>query len=492
MNTVLLEPGDVLFFRDGRPMSGSLSGHGAAWPLPTVVSHALHAALHRADLPTAFGSPVHGHDHFNSEGLRLGQDGRKFGSLTSAGPFPVSLHAQETVWFFPRPLDAGAEGTVEVTHFPLMEGLEPGNSSLPTPLLYPVARTVADKGAPRKMELETWWSAAAWRAFLDHQSFVRIVPRGSESGADPHFMDDGDFAGQEHTIGIGMDPETGVQDGERFYSASYLRLRQGFRLGVLAAAADKEFRHTEYGNDLVRALLNGTGARIVAGGQQRVCSALITGTAGAPLPLPAGKREGFLSAEVKGKTRWLVKWTLLTPAVWPKIEEKKVSRRGTPTRGHDGGWLPSWIDPVTGEVLLRTVSREERRRRRSLNYAGKGYETHEHASAIGARLVAAMTGKPVTVTGYALPHEAAGRGSGGAKSTHLAVPAGAVYYFAADSQEAAKALADALNWHGADTSGTRLTNRRSTLMGEKGFGLGVCGSWQFHPWTPAGHPRASL
>ena len=50
MNTILLEPTDVLFFRDGRPMSGSLSGHGAAWPLPNVISHAFHAALHRAAL----------------------------------------------------------------------------------------------------------------------------------------------------------------------------------------------------------------------------------------------------------------------------------------------------------------------------------------------------------------------------------------------------------------------------------------------------------
>jgi len=38
MNCILLEPTDVLFFRDGRPMAGSLAGHGAAWPLPNVVN----------------------------------------------------------------------------------------------------------------------------------------------------------------------------------------------------------------------------------------------------------------------------------------------------------------------------------------------------------------------------------------------------------------------------------------------------------------------
>jgi hypothetical protein len=59
------------------------------------------------------------------------------------------------------------------------------------------------------------------------------------------------------------------------------------------------------------------------------------------------------------------------------------------------------------------------------------------------------------------------------------VPAGAVYYFEADSAEAAAQLAAALNWHGSDANPTTMKNRRSTLMGEKGFGLGVCGTWKF-------------
>ena len=74
---------------------------------------------------------------------------------------------------------------------------------------------------------------------------------------------------------------------------------------------------------------------------------------------------------------------------------------------------------------------------------------------------------------------------GGAKSTHLAVPAGAIYYFEAEPDKDggpgnAIALANALNWHGA-TDGTAIKNRRSTLLGEKGYGLGVCGTWNFHP-----------
>ncbi len=64
----------------------------------------------------------------------------------------------------------------------------------------------------------------------------------------------------------------------------------------------------------------------------------------------------------------------------------------------------------------------------------------------------------------------------------LAVPAGAVYYFEANSTDEARKLAAALHWHGdpkaADFAKT-IKNRRRTLRGEKGFGLGVCGTWSF-------------
>jgi hypothetical protein len=80
------------------------------------------------------------------------------------------------------------------------------------------------------------------------------------------------------------------------------------------------------------------------------------------------------------------------------------------------------------------------------------------------------------VTGWAIPSED-NPNDHGAKSTHLAVPAGAVYYFEADSAEEAVRLASALNWHG-DTPGGQIKNRRSTLLGEKGLGLGVCGTWK--------------
>lgn len=461
MHTLLLYPTDVLFFRDGRPMSGSLSGHAAAWPLPHVISHALHAALHRAEF-----QGVHAHRRGRRSDYQEQRD-RKFGSMVNAGPFPVCTSGAAHTWFFPRPLDAGLEGSATASILPVAKNFSREHSSLPEPLLYPVANTLP----ANKVKLERWFSEGAMNDYLE------TTPRDALAGR-AFFKHDTDFADSEYTVGIGMDDATGTQDGERFYSASYLRLRDDWRLGTLAAAEDRDFRHPQHGNDLLRTLLNGHGYEIIAGGQQRICTATLESYSA--LPLPRGMSSGFAKAVTREdkKERHLVKWVLLTPAVWPEVIPG-LSKRGSQRHAHPGGWLPNWIDPRSGQVLLQTVSEAERRRRRQRNYAGQGYATHENAAAIAARLVAATVGKPLTITGYALPHQEADRQSGGAKSTHLAAPAGSVYYFEADNAEAANALAAALNWHGTGDFNT-IRNRRSTLMGEKGYGLGVCATWSFH------------
>jgi hypothetical protein len=466
MNTLVLQPTDVLFFRDGRPMNGSLAGHTAAWPLPDVTNHALHAALHRAGL-----DGVHPH--------RRGRSGhysdnpehrdRKFGSLLTAGPFPVDGEGR---WFFPRPKDAQANGSVEVTLCPAGFSTQAGGdqpwpgSSLPKPLQYAVANT-----HPPEKETggEPWLSAAAFTAYLLGESF-----QSKSDGHVPLYLRDTDIADTEHQIGIGIDPETGSVAESQFYSAHYLRLREGFRLGVFAKAMDKDFK--EHDGDLVKALLNGHPPQIVVGGQQRICTAEFCEVTG-KLPLPCGLG---LSGEFHklSNGHYAVKWVLLSPAIWPEIPAR-TSKRGTETRFHPGGWLPNWICPETGVVLLRIVDDRERQRRRNKNYAGEGYRTDENAAEIPARLVAAVVPKPLVVTGWAVsnPADPERASDGGAKSTHLAVPASAVYYFEADSAADAVALANALNWHGG-SDGSEIKNRRSTLLGEKGYGLGVCGTWK--------------
>lgn len=468
MNTLLLEPTDVLFFRDGRPMGGSLSGHGGAWPLPTVTNAALHAALHRADLENAFGGKLHGHDHHRRDGQRIA-DVRKFGSLVTAGPFPVMESGD---WLFPRPLDTGVSekaglDSTAVTFQPLEKDFRSRDGSLPEPLKCPVAA----KLAPTKATPSPWWTKVAWDAYLKGTELMAAKPAESsttEAAPDKkpiHFHQDKAFADTEFSYGIGIDAATGTQDGERFYSAHYLRLKPGCRLGLFAEARDKDFQDKTGNNDLVATLFPNSGAEtpVIVGGQQRLCT--VRRERMEPLPLPMGKTSDFEQKDNGGNVVWCVKWVLLTPAIYPKIDH------------HSGGWLPSWIRHTDGRVMLK--SGETARREREGREAWRNRVTE--LPNIDATLVAALVGKPLAVTGYALPHEKAERAQGAAKPTQLAVPAGSVYYFTCTSEDAAVKLAAALNWHGGEDDGaSRIKNRRSTLMGEKGFGLGVCGAWRFH------------
>jgi hypothetical protein len=454
MNTILLQPSDVLFFRDGRPMSGSLAGHGAAWPLPNVMNAAFHAALHRS----GFGVEAHSHRR-GSRGVYAGDAvrDRKFGSLKTAGPFPVDislLSRPEEAWFFPRPLDL-QDSTLKPALTPTA-GFDSVQSSLPDPLEYAVANLLppSKENAPK--------------AWLSRAAFERYLAGTGGNIADGEVCDDRDFADIEHSIGIGiaLTGTTGTKEAEgKIYSAHYLRLRDSWRLGVCAVAEDKAFNHAAHGNDLVRALLNGGARQIIVGGQQRLCSACRVETK--TLPLPCGRFNGFNQHHSKH----LVKWVLLSPAVWPEIQADTTRN----IRPHSGGWLPNWISAENGEVLLRTAEESRRKGESREDWRRRVRGT----PSIQATLVAALVPKPAAVTGWSLPDEAFGE-KGGAQSTHLAVPAGAVYYFETPSPEAASQLAAALNWHGADSSPTTIRNRRSALLGEKGFGLGVCGTWNFY------------
>jgi CRISPR/Cas system CMR-associated protein Cmr3 (group 5 of RAMP superfamily) len=133
-----------------------------------------------------------------------------------------------------------------------------------------------------------------------------------------------------------------------------------------------------------------------------------------------------------------------------------------------GGWRPDWIDESTGEVKLRKTAHMERMPEESrLEWR----ERLRQAPFIGAKLVAACVSKPIHFSGWDLTLESTDKEGrqklGGPKPTMLAVPAGSVYYFEADSDEDAKALVAAL--HG---------RTRSDCMGEKGMGYGFCGTWE--------------
>jgi CRISPR-associated protein Cmr3 len=465
MNQLLLTPIDTLFFRDGRPMEGSLAGHGADWPLPTVANAALHAALHDArrcgHIPSNL---VHQHDHMRSNN-RVHKDVRAFGSLTTAGPFPVSPHG---TWMFPRPLDL-MDASLAPT---LTPQLLSGHSSLPKPLTHSLVSGKAPTKSPRA---KAWLSLGAYEDYLRGST---AIPQGDRA------KDTEDVYLAETSIGIAIDPETGTAgqgDTEgKIYSSYSLRLREGWRLGLLAQTKEKQPDGSR--RDLIVDDLFCQGRRhIILGGQQRVCTVEPEKVESLPLPRGLSKAEEF--RQMPGG-KYMVKWILLSPAIFPKILPGR-SKRGTERQEHPGGWLPTWIDPHTGRVLLEVVDASKRLERRRCNYKGNGYQSSPD---VPGQLIAARIDKPVPVTGWSIGDEELAKksfgetecgeeGKPGAKSTHLAVSAGAIYYFACETADEARVLASALNWHGSDPSGSIIKNRRSTLLGEKGFGLGVCGTW---------------
>lgn len=420
-----LHPTDVLFFRDGRPMEGSSSGHGAAWPLPNTIDSALHAALHRSGL----AENAHKHTVGRSSEERNYDDPsqrtRLFGSLKSSGPFPVDPKGN---WFFPRPADADVKASSESSHRPLKD-VPPHSGSSLTPGLKPVINTLP----PSKEKAESWLSIQAYQSYLEE---------GNSPSAD-NFLTDQQIFDAEHNIGIGIDASTGAQDGLSFYSASYLRLCHDWSIGLIASCIDKG------ADDLIEKTFSNSGHtnHILAGGQQRSCTVFRTQPEKHPLPI---------GPVINGN---LVRWTLLTPAIFPKLEGQN---------SHPGGWLPTWISPENKEVQLLDGPGKNAAKRRPHLVPGQR---------IQANLVAAMVKPAIPVTGWSLGKSS--ERSFGAKSTHLAVPAGSVYYFECRDEAAAIKLAQALNWHG-ESQGEKIKNRRSSLLGEKGFGLGVCSTFSYH------------
>jgi len=394
MHTILLTPQDTLFFRDARPMSGSLMGHTAYWPLPQTFNHALLSAFHRAELD------------------RRAAD-KKYGSLITAGPFPVS---PENVWYLPTPADIVKSSDVVKIGIRPVKLKNPG--SLPKPLTHALGATVPPA---KDGKLPGWIAAAACQKYI-----------AGEMPAMNDFKAYTEIGDTESRIGIGIDPDTQTQDGERIYTAQYLRLQSGWRLGCFAQAAD------EKDGDFVEQLL-AKEDKIIIGGQQGICS-IDKSCDGPPGDIlnPA--------SDLKFSSRFL-KWVLLAPAVFPEIVNDECRN----IRGHSGGWLPNWIDPDNGNVLLReTVERKLRETREEWRRRVR------EAGELKGRLIAACIPGVTEISGWSLESKA--------KPTQLAVSAGAVYYFECDDTAAAQKLAGALNF----------PNRRSTLFGEKGFGIGIC------------------
>lgn len=439
MNQLILTPSDILMIRDARPMEGALAGHTMFWPTPDLISHALRAALHR--------SGISGHNHeFHTRGQQRRYSGAenrtsRYGSLLHAGPFPVRVDATEQEWYFPCPLDMEL-GIAAPTSLPLSKEMA-GQSTLPAPLRYSVASLCAPS---KENRAPIWLSSTAWR------QYVRTSAQGVTGKQHPRLnnrqgINYADIADLEHHYGIAREDATNTVKAGTFYSYSGLRIKPGWSIGSWVSSSEK----TADGGrkDVLEELLQQNN-RIVVGGQQRICTAVLSSISELPLPpIPE------LQPDIDGKVR--VKWVLITPAIW--------SRHGE----HPGGWLPSWVHATTGDVLLQGGNRarnegESRAAWRARLQAGK--------NCIAAHLVAAVVGKPLSIAGYSTTDRP--YAEEGPKAAHSAAPAGSVYYFECNSVADAEQLCQALH---CTASGS--LNRRSELLGEQGFGLGVCAIWHF-------------
>ncbi|NLE66469.1 MAG: hypothetical protein GX608_03515 [Lentisphaerae bacterium] len=346
-----------------------------------------------------------------------GHSGR-FGALKTAGPFPL----KDGKLFLPCPLDLSPDGGGALHP---MRVLPAGCTDLPAPLRYAFSSATLGKA-----RLPEWISAEDYAAYLQHQPFTPAAH---------------DLYDLERTIGIAINADTHAAAEGQLYQGEYLRLRETTRLAIAASCTI-----TGPGKQPVDVLgkLTESNDAFPLGGQQ----GMVRLEPGPALPLPASRQSGRF-----------VKWALLSPAVFPATP-------ADPARGiaaYPGGWLPNWIEAETGQVMLPQPDLDLQRQ------PGERREAWRRRVArrprCSGRLAAARIGKPLAFSGWDVQ-------DGAPKPTFLAVPAGSVYLFECPEPADAAALAAALSWNGG--SGSELGNRRSTLFGEKGFGLGVCSGLQ--------------
>jgi CRISPR type III-B/RAMP module-associated protein Cmr3 len=419
-----LVPQDVLFLRDARPMEASDAGCGANWPRPDQLWNALIHQMHRLwpERQTWEGE-AHRKRQEEQGGNRHSSD--RFGALQTVGPFPL----YKNMVFFPCPLDLSGGEDAPLQPMQLVPGV---GTDLPKPLKYAFSNTVLGK-----QTLPAWISREEYLQYLKGESFqVEKIP----------------LYDVERNIGIAIDSETGTAKEGQIYQAEYLRLREGVGLAFLASCEIKP----KGGSGLVDVLEKiSLPSSLIIGGQQGISHMLPSAWKLPGVPMPALDEKPLL-----------LRWTLLSPAIFPKIEAD-ASRNLT---GHPGGWLPSWVDPQTGNVMLPKPTQDSQRRPGESREAWR--ERRRNQGNIEAKLIAARTGKPLFFSGWDL-HQKTDQTeqiSQGAKATQAAVPAGSTYVFECQTPAAFKELWQALDAQGSDN---RIV-RRSANFGEKGFGIGVC------------------
>lgn len=427
MPAYLIEPTDVLFFRDGIPMSAGMGkGAGCRLPFPSTLHEALRASLfakhgRTTDEQSAFRPKSTPEKHIPRKGGWLGKGksvtssgSKDYQSLSLTGPLPWLEPAKEEDkphgLLLPVPLDVAFDKDKTTLHrLQLLQQEQPAAAGAFVPVCLPVATTPPDKHG----QLHGWWTAEQYLAYLIGQANAQadaFKPIPTAALWQP-----------EHRIGLALDPERSAAEDGKLFAGSYLRMGDGVRFCFQADLRDQ------------KAALNGEGSKLSAldwlllGGDRRL--ARLHCLPDDPFeklriaPVPSSDDDGPV----------LMKWSLITPAIFAHGSLPgwcKDSNRNRP-----GGPLPD------GRVCF--------------DLPGK------------AALVSWCLGRPQTITGWDTLLEQA-------KPTQLAVPAGSVFYFLCENRATATALATKLHWQ-----------PRSDHYGEKGCGYGLVSfDAELHPTSP--------
>ncbi|WP_372808716.1 type III-B CRISPR module-associated Cmr3 family protein [Pontiella sp.] len=369
-----IEPRDVLFFPEARPMAASSVGEGARWPVPQVFHNALLSALHGME------RQEFEHEHQAGKSDKNKNSTFRFGGLKTIGVFPV-LGEKLCV---PTPADLQYHGD-ELT---LLKPVEKGRCDLPAPLTM-----VLKKEGPASKRVPAPWMLAddLLSYFSGDLAELTLVEQ------DTVFV-------QEARPGIGIDADSGTVEEGKFYLAEYLRLEKEVSLCGFAQCRQKRYADGTDEDLLAPFFAQRKQVPFVFGGQRGVAfleSVRETHCTRLRENRPAGTR---------------VKWVLLTPAIYT------------------GGWLPSWIDADSGKLKTGDVEKPPREPGESR----EAWRARFRQSGIDATLIAARIPKPFPYSGWRAHggrEDKDGNAIKGAHPTRLCVPAGAVYYFETNEPE---------------------------------------------------------
>ena len=207
---LIIEPHDVLLFRDGKPFSAGtdIRARSLFPPTPFTIQGAIRARV-------LFSTGVNPVDYVHgatsaahSLHQLIGSPQGSYGRLRLQGPFLARLEKNRWVGYFPLPADIVCLGGSYKLLHPLKDPY--WESNLPGSLRMPGVRTSGRLEEPR----------GRWISQEDLEGYLQGV-------APQKVLEDSQFVEREHRFGIAMERTQRTVRESYLYLAEFLRLREG-------------------------------------------------------------------------------------------------------------------------------------------------------------------------------------------------------------------------------------------------------------------------